>query len=118
MKSFIIVEGSVQEKMPVFQKGDLGTLITFHVMQDDGHAQDLTSKTVKFKAKRLDAIEEYIINSSCTVTVPLQGYCTIVMPELTREGVFEIALEVITGTPTVTQKVSIPLGFMSVRADV
>ena len=116
MKAIIIYEGKVVDKLPTLQVDDYGDVFTFHIVNEDGSAVDLTDQTINFKAKKLNDFDEYLIDAACVITDAEAGYCTftIVSGSLDTEGSFASSLELVKAA---TNQFSIELGYLNVNED-
>ena len=90
----MIHEGEVINDLPQFIVGDYGAIITFHVINANDGAFDLTSNVVTFKAKSIiDGTT--LFSTACTVSDATAGYCSLTIPEsvLTTMGSYDSTLE-------------------------
>lgn len=115
MRASIIYEGKVLDNLPDLEVNDKGMEIIFHIIQENGSALDLTGMTMKFKAKKLNDFDEYLINKEGTLTDETAGYCKVEIEDadLSEAGTFEASIEL---TKT-DYKSSITLGYFNVRED-
>lgn len=116
MKANIIYEGKIMRELPDFEIGDFGEEISFDILKENGEAVDLTDRTVKFKAKKLNEFNEYLIDADCTITDIIGGKCryTLIEGKLIEKGSFSCSLEII---ETDAIKSSISLGYLNIRED-
>jgi len=117
METIMIYEGSTIDNIPYFEVGDFGQTITFHIIQQNGAAVDLTDKVIVFKAKKINNFDEYlIVGSNCVVTDAVSGYCTYTFADgqLSEEGSFFAGLEI---TESGVDHNSISLGYLNINED-
>lgn len=114
MKTIIIFENEIVEKLPDFKLNDYGQDITFYIKNRNNSSVDLTNYTIKLFAKKLDytSVNKYLIENLCSITDAENGICeyTIQETDLLEEGSFDCYLQLISDTT----EIKIPLGYLNV----
>ena len=112
MENIIIFEGQTITKLPDFKVSDFGQLLTFHILNKDGSAVDLTTTTILFIAKKLNDFDENLFTVAGVVTDAALGYCTITIPdELDETGSFDSFLTLTDGVTSIN---TINLGYLNI----
>ena len=112
VKSIIIFEGTVVDTLPQFAINNFGSTVTFHLINENGSAFNLTDYTVTLKAKNLNNFNEYLLSKSVTVDTAISGYCSVIFEDgdLVESGSFNCSL-VLTKTD---YEVTIPIGYLDI----
>ena len=94
MKTIIVYEGEASTKLPRLYMDDYGQSITFHVINENTSAVNLTDFTVTFIVKKLNQFDETLFQEVCTITDTENGYCRLDIPdELKEQGTFDAFLK-------------------------
>ena len=95
MKAIITINGKVYNYFSKFEKGEVGQIIEFTVLDDNGAVVDLTTYTTQLKFKFNDDTDRFLFYGTCTNSAPTYGQCyyTIASNNLSLAGVYEAFLE-------------------------